>query len=224
MRVALADDSALLREGIARILADDGITVTAAVADGPTLLTHLAHRAADAPDLAILDIRMPPTFSDEGLRAARLIRQRHPGTAILLLSQHVQVGGVLDLFTRDAAGLGYLLKDRIIEIDDFLAAVRRTAAGGCAIDPAVVRALVERRGAAEALDALSERELEVLRLMAEGLSNSAIAGRIVISIRTVETHVASIFTKLGLLPTPEEHRRVRAVLLYLNPPGRLTAP
>ncbi|WP_250291137.1 response regulator transcription factor [Frankia sp. CiP1_Cm_nod1] len=142
--------------------------------------------------------------------------EHHPATAVLLLSQHVQVGGALDLFTADAGGLGYLLKDRIIEIDDFLASIRRIAAGGSVLDPIVIRALVERRAPASALAALSERERDVLGLMAQGLSNTAIAARLVVGLRTVETHVASVFTRLGLLPTPDEHRRVRAVVTYLN--------
>jgi len=216
MRVVLADDAVLLREGIHRILTDDGITVSAAVGDVDALLDHVA---AAAPDLAVIDIRMPPTFTDEGLRAARTVRERHPGTAVLLLSQHVQVGGALDLFTTDASGLGYLLKDRIIEIDDFLAAIRRVAAGGSVIDPIVIRALVERRSPTDTLGLLSDREREVLSLMAQGLSNPAIATRLFVGLRTIETHVASVFTKLGLLPTPDEHRRVRAVITYLNHSG-----
>nr|WP_041261589.1 response regulator transcription factor [Pseudofrankia inefficax] len=216
MRVVIADDAMLLREGVLRILADDQITVTGVVGDPESLLDHVAR---EAPDLAIVDIRMPPTFTDEGLRAARAIRADHPGTAVLLLSQHVQVGGALDLFTAGAGGLGYLLKDRVIEIDDFLAAVRRVAAGGSVVDPVVIRALVQRRSGLGAGATLSDRERDVLSLMAQGLSNGAIAARLVVSLRTVETHVASIFTKLGLLPTPEEHRRVRAVITYLNGPA-----
>ncbi|MBL7487755.1 response regulator transcription factor [Frankia sp. AgB1.9] len=216
MRVVIADDAVLLREGVLRILADDRITVTGVVGDPDSLLDHVAR---EAPDLAIVDIRMPPTFTDEGLRAARAIRADHPGTAVLLLSQHVQVGGALDLFTAGAGGLGYLLKDRVIEIDDFLAAVRRVAAGGSVVDPVVIRALVQRRSPLGAGATLSERERDVLSLMAQGLSNGAIAARLVVSLRTVETHVASIFTKLGLLPTAEEHRRVRAVITYLNGPA-----
>ncbi|WP_261574881.1 response regulator [Frankia gtarii] len=213
MRVVVADDAVLLREGILRILADDAITVTAVVGTAEALLDHVAEAA---PELAIVDIRMPPTFTDEGLRAARIIREHHPATAVLLLSQHVQVGGALDLFTADAGGLGYLLKDRIIDIDDFLAAVRRVAAGGSVLDPIVIRALVERRSPSGALAALSGREREVLSLMAQGLSNAAVAARLFVGLRTVETHVNSVFTKLGLPPTPDEHRRVRAVVAYLN--------
>jgi DNA-binding NarL/FixJ family response regulator len=213
MRVAIADDAVLLREGIGRILTDDAITVSAVVGDADALLAHVA---GTSPDLAIVDIRMPPTFTDEGLRAARAIRAHHPATAVLLLSQHVQVGGALDLFTADAGGLGYLLKDRIIEIDDFLASIRRIAAGGSVLDPIVIRALVERRSPGGALSALSGRERDVLSLMAQGLSNTAIAARLIVGLRTVETHVTSVFTKLGLLPTADEHRRVRAVITYLN--------
>ncbi|MDT3440285.1 response regulator transcription factor [Pseudofrankia sp. BMG5.37] len=214
-RVVVADDAVLLREGVLRILADDQITVTGVVGEPDSLLDHVAR---EAPDLAIVDIRMPPTFTDEGLRAARAIRATHPGTAVLLLSQHVQVGGALDLFSDGAGGLGYLLKDRVIEIDDFLAAVRRVAAGGSVVDPVVIRALVQRRSPVGTVATLSDREREVLSLMAQGLSNTAIAARLVVSLRTVETHVASIFTRLGLLPAADENRRVRAVITYLNAP------
>jgi DNA-binding NarL/FixJ family response regulator len=213
VRVVVADDSVLLREGVLRILTTDGLTASG-VGDAAALLDHVA---AQAPELAIVDIRMPPSFTDEGLRAARAIRTRHPATAVLLLSQHVQVGGALDLFVDDTGGgLGYLLKDRIIEIDDFLDAVRRVARGGSVLDPIVVRALIQRRSPADPLARLSDREREVLALMAHGLSNHGIAARLVLSLRTVESHVASVFTGLGLLPAQDEHRRVQAVVTYLK--------
>jgi DNA-binding NarL/FixJ family response regulator len=208
----VADDSVLLREGLVRLLAEDGIDVVAVAHDESSALEAVA---ATNPDMVVLDVRMPPTFSDEGIRAARQIRADRPEIALLLLSQHVHVGGALELFERDRGGLGYLLKDRVIEIDGFLDAVRRVAAGGSVVDPAIVAALVSRRDPAQPLDVLTERELDVLSLMAEGLSNRAVAARLVLSLRTVETHVNNVFLKLGLGPTTEEHRRVRAVVTYL---------
>jgi len=213
MRVVLADDALLLREGLQRILVADGFDVVAAVGDGPALLSAVT---AEQPDLAIVDVRMPPTFTDEGIHAARQIRKDHPEVGVLLLSQHVHVGGALELFQANAQGLGYLLKDRVLEIDDFLSAVRRVGSGGSAMDPIVIQALVQRNANDDPLADLSDREREVLALMAEGVSNPAIAQRLVVSPRTVETHVASIFAKLGLIPTTEEHRRVRAVVTYLQ--------
>lgn len=213
MRVAVADDAVLLRAGLGRILAEDGFDVVGAVGDVDSLLDCIEQTR---PDLAIVDVRMPPTFTDEGIRAAKEIRARFPGVGVLLLSQHVHAGGALELFQADAEGLGYLLKDRVLEIDEFLSAVRRVGNGGTAVDPLVVRALVQRGASPNPLGALSDRELEVLAAMAEGLSNGAIADRLVVSPRTVETHVNSVFTKLGLLPTAAEHRRVRAVVTYLQ--------
>ncbi|HWG72461.1 MAG TPA: response regulator transcription factor [Acidimicrobiales bacterium] len=209
----MADDAVLLREGLVRILAEDDLEVVGAVGDVDALLACVDHTR---PDLAIIDVRMPPTFTDEGVRAAREIRERYPTMGVLLLSQHVHAGGALRLFDSDAGGLGYLLKDRVLEIDEFLSAVRRVGTGGTAVDPLVIAALVRRGAPDTPLAVLSDREREVLSMMAEGLSNAAIAERLVVGQRTVETHINSIFTKLGLLPTAVEHRRVRAVVTYLQ--------
>jgi serine/threonine-protein kinase len=212
VRVVVADDSVLLREGLVRILGDDGLDVVGVAHDASSTLDVVA---AKGPDLLVLDVRMPPTFTDEGVQVARQLRLAGPTPAVLLLSQHVHVGGALELFDHENGGLGYLLKDRVIDIDVFLEAVRRVAAGGSAIDPIIVKALVTRRDPSRPLDGLTERELDVLALMAEGLSNAAIAARLVVSLRTVETHVNNVFQKLDLAPTREEHRRVRAVVTYL---------
>lgn len=212
MRVIVADDSLLVREGVARILRDEGFDIVGLAHDADTALAAVA---ATRPDLIMLDVRMPPTFTDEGVRVAREVRESQPSTAVLLLSQHVHVGGALGLFENDHGGLGYLLKDRVIEIDGFLDAVRRVAAGGSVIDPMIVQALVTRRDPEQPLDVLTARELEVLALMAQGMSNAAVAARLVVSVRTVETHVNNVFLKLDLVPTSEEHRRVRAVVTYL---------
>ncbi len=212
MRIVVADDSALRTEGLARILSDDGHEIVGLAHDDQTALATVA---ATAPDLIVLDVRMPPSFSDEGIRVARELRHTHLGTGVLLLSQHVHLGGALELFKHDQGGLGYLLKDRVIDIDGFLDAVRRVAEGGSVIDPLIVQALVKRQDPAQPLDELTARELDVLTLMAEGMSNAAIAARLVVSIRTVETHVNNVFLKLDLPPTTREHRRVRAVVTYL---------
>jgi DNA-binding NarL/FixJ family response regulator len=212
MRVVVADDSALLTEGLTRILGDDGHDIVGIAQDEPTALACVADQM---PDLIVLDVRMPPHFSDEGIRVARTLRQTHRDTGVLLLSQHVHLGGALELFKHDHGGLGYLLKDRVIEIDGFLDAVRRVAEGGSVIDPLIVQALVTRQDPAQPLDELTARELDVLALMAEGLSNAAIAARLVVSVRTVETHVNNVFLKLDLPPTTEQHRRVRAVVTFL---------
>lgn len=212
MRVVVADDSALLTEGLTRILGDDGHEIVAVANDEQTALEAVAETS---PDLIVLDVRMPPNFGDEGIRVARELRRDQPAIGVLLLSQHVHVGGALELFEHDRGGLGYLLKDRVIEIDGFLDAVRRVGGGGSVIDPLIVRALVTRQDPARPLDELTARELEVLTLMAEGLSNAAVAARLVVSIRTVETHVNNVFLKLDLPPTTEEHRRVRAVVTFL---------
>lgn len=210
MRVVVADDSALLREGLTRILANEGHDVVGAAADAETALQAVRDTS---PDLIVLDVRMPPTFTDEGIEVARQVRTT---TAVLLLSQHVHVGGAVELFEQDPAGLGYLLKDRVIEIDAFLEAVQRVGQGGSVIDPVVVKALMKRRGPTHPLEVLTARELEVLSLMAEGLSNVAVAARLVLSERTVETHVNNVFLKLGLQPSTSDHRRVRAVVAYLS--------
>ena len=213
MRVVLADDSVLLREGIARLLEETGFDVVGQ-ADNPEQL--LLKVRSYSPDVAIVDIRMPPSYTDEGLRAAREIRERHPGTGVLVLSQYVEPAYAMELLGENAEGVGYLLKDRVSDVDEFAAAVRRVAEGGSALDPAVVSQLVGRRRRDDPLDELTPREREVLELMAEGRSNQAIAERLVITLRAVEKHVTSIFAKLRLPATSEDHRRVLAVLTYLR--------
>ena len=210
----VVDDSALIREGVARILVDDGIDVVATLSssDGLTDAVDRTH-----PDIVILDIRMPPDFGNEGIRAAHDLRQRMPAVGVLLLSQHLDTHSAWELFRDDRGGLGYLLKDRVLDIDDFLASVRRVAAGGTALDPQVVKQLVSlSRSTSDLRTTLTDREREVLGLMAEGLANPAIAERLTVGLRTVETHVNRVFTKLGLLPEGQEHRRVAAVLAYLR--------
>ena len=213
MRVILADDSILLREGVARLLSDAGFAVVAQVGDAEELLTAVA---ADPPDVAITDIRMPPTHTDEGLRAAHRIRAEHPGVGVLVLSQYVETDYAVDLVADGAGGLGNLLKDRVANVQEFTDAVRRIGAGGSVIDPEVVSRLVGRARQANPLDALSEREREVLALMAEGRSNQAISERLFLSAKTVEGHVRNIFTKLNLSSAPDDHRRVLAVLTFLR--------
>jgi len=193
-----------------QILTEDGHEVIDAVGSGPDLVVAAA---TGRPDVIIADVRMPPDHTDDGIRAARQIRRARPSQAIVLLSQYVQATAAMDLFQDNPAGLGYLLKDRVLQIDDFLDAVRRVAAGGTAMDPGVVAQLVGRGGS---LDALTEREHDVLALMAEGLSNTGIGARLHVGVRTVETYTNGVFTKLGLYPHNEEHRRVKAVLAYLN--------
>ena len=213
MRVALADDSILLREGVARLLADAGFAVTAQAGDAEELLASVR---ADPPDVAVTDIRMPPTHTDEGLRAAHQIRSEFPDVGVLVLSQFVETDYAMQLVSEGAAGLGYLLKDRVTNVQEFTDSVRRVAAGGSVIDPEVVTRLVGKARQASPLDALSDREKEVLALMAEGRSNQAISESMFLSEKTVEGHVRSIFSKLDLLPTPDDHRRVLAVLTYLR--------
>ena len=213
MRVVIADDSALLREGVARILADDGFEIVAQAKDADELV-HAVRR--ENPDVAIVDVRMPPTHTDEGARAAREIRETRPEVGVLVLSQVVEAAHALALFSERAEGFGYLLKDRVLEIDDFLDAVRRVARGGTAIDPDVIAQLVGRRRDDDPLEDLSPREREVLGLMAEGLSNGGICRRLFLSPKTVEAHVKSIFTKLRLDAAPDDHRRVLAVLKFLE--------
>jgi DNA-binding NarL/FixJ family response regulator/class 3 adenylate cyclase len=213
VRVVLADDSVLLREGIARLLEDAGFEV---VAQGGTADDLLRHVGMHKPDVALVDIRMPPTQTDEGLRAAQEIRERWPDTGVLVLSQYVEPAYAMELLGENAEGVGYLLKDRVSDVDEFAAAVRRVAEGGSALDPAVVSQLVGRRRRDDPLDELTPREREVLELMAEGRSNQAIAERLVITLRAVEKHVTSIFSKLRLPATAEDHRRVLAVLTYLG--------
>ena len=213
MRVVIAEDAALMREGLIRLLEDRGHQVCAAVADGDALLDAVAeHR----PDVAVVDIRMPPTHTDEGLQAARRIRERFPNVGVLVLSQYVEPAYAMELLQESAEGVGYLLKDRVADVDEFAGAVRRVAQGGSALDPTVISQLVGRRRSDDPLDTLSAREREVLELMAEGLSNSAIAARMFLTDRGVEKHVTSIFQKLRLPVAAETHRRVLAVVAFLQ--------
>jgi DNA-binding NarL/FixJ family response regulator len=214
LRLVLADDSLLLREGIARLLVEAGFDVVGQAGTAPALLSEVR---AHHPDVAIIDIRMPPTHTDEGLQAADAIRAEH-GTAvgILVLSQYVETTFALRLVADGVGGVGYLLKDRVDDLDDFSDAIRRIAKGGSVIDPEVVAQLVGRRRARVPLDDLTEREREVLALMAEGRSNQAICDRLFLAPKTVEAHIANIFSKLELLPAPDDHRRVLAVLAHLR--------
>jgi DNA-binding NarL/FixJ family response regulator/class 3 adenylate cyclase len=213
LRAVIADDSALLREGLARLLEEAGIEVVGQARNADELLLKVR---SYRPDVAIVDIRMPPTQTDEGIQAARAIRARHPQTGVLVLSQHVAHTYAVELLGESAEGLGYLLKDRVADVEEFTAAVRRVAEGGSALDPLVVAELVGRSRSADPVERLSKREREVLELMAEGRSNQAIGQRLFISPRAVEKHVTSIFTKLGLPAAPEDHRRVLAVLTFLD--------
>ena len=210
MRVVIAEDQALLREGLARLFRDGGHHVVAALRDADHLLDTIAH---EQPDLAVIDIRMPPTFTDEGARAAHSIKQLHPGVGVLLLSQHIETAHAVNLVA--LGGFGYLLKDRVLEVGEFLATAERVAAGGSALDPMVVANLVAPVDSGP-VGRLSERERGVLELMAQGLTNTAIANRLVVSERTVEAHVRHILTKLDITDSEDGHRRVRAVLAYLN--------
>ena len=213
VRVVVADDSMLLREGLVRLLTEAECEVVAAVADAPTFLAAVdEHR----PDVAVVDVRMPPTMTDDGLRAAVEARSRHPELGVLMLSAYIE-RSYADVLLSDGRGrVGYLLKDRVADVGEFLAAVRRVADGGAAIDPEVVAQLLGRRRRADPLAALSPRELDVLTLMAEGRSNAAIAERLVITDGAVEKHISSIFGKLGLAAAGDDHRRVLAVLAYLR--------
>lgn len=213
MRVVIAEDSVLLREGLRSLLENAGIEV---VATGENAEELLAIVDDHHPDLAVVDVRMPPSFTDEGLQAALEIRRRLPETAILVLSQYVEERYAVDLIGAGAEGVGYLLKDRVAEVGDFLASLRRVAGGGTAIDPEVVSQLVQRRRTEDTLDRLTSRELDVLGLMAEGRSNTAIADNLDVSLGGVEKHISSIFMKLDLPPAPDDHRRVLAVLTYLQ--------
>jgi DNA-binding NarL/FixJ family response regulator len=213
VRVVVADDAVLLREGIVRLLDEWGFEVVGQAGDADDLLRKVG---AHKPDVAIVDIRMPPTNTDDGLRAALEIRSRHPETGVLVLSQYVEEGYALDLVGDSAGGVGYLLKDRVADVERFVDAVRRVADGGSALDPEVVSQLLGRARREDPLAELTPREREVLELMAEGRSNAAIAEQLVVTERAVEKHVTSIFTKLDLTPAPEDHRRVLAVLAFLR--------
>jgi DNA-binding NarL/FixJ family response regulator len=213
VRVVIGEDSALFREGLARLLVDVGHEVVAKAGDAPALVEAVD---ATGPDLAIIDVRMPPDLTDDGARAARQIRAAHPGLGIVLLSQHVETRHSVELVS--SGRFGYLLKDRVFDVDDFLDALRRVAAGGSALDPEVVARLIGGHRADDPLASLTAREREVLALMAEGRTNVGIARRLWLTERTVETHVGSILAKLGLATSDEDHRRVLAVLLYLGRP------
>jgi DNA-binding NarL/FixJ family response regulator len=213
VRVVIAEDLALLRDGLTRLLRDNGFEVVAAVQDGDALIHSVM---LEEPDIAIVDIRLPPTFRDEGLRAALEARQRRPQTAILVVSQYVEHTYATELLADERGGIGYLLKDRIMDVDDFVEAVRRVAGGGTALDPKVVSELFSRRTSDGPLEQLTPRELEVLARMAEGRSNAGIAEALVLSVGAVEKHIASIFGKLRLPPAESDHRRVLAVLTYLQ--------
>ncbi|MFC4997396.1 response regulator [Dactylosporangium cerinum] len=213
MRVVVADDAVLLREGLVRLLTESGHTVVAAVGDGPSLVEAVVeHR----PDVAIVDVRMPPSHTDEGLRAAVEARRQVPGTPILVLSQYVEVSYADDLLADRAGAVGYLLKDRVSDVADFLDGMQRVATGATVLDPEVVGQLLVRRRRDDPLRSLTPREREVLGLMAEGRSNTAIARKLVVTDGAVEKHVKNIFTKLDLPPDDEQHRRVLAVLTYLQ--------
>jgi len=213
MRVVVADDSVLLREGVVRLLTENGFDVVGQAGDAEDLIRKVrAHK----PDVAVVDIRMPPTNTDDGLRAALEIRAELPETGVLVRSQCVEEGYALDLVGDSAGGVGYLLKDRVTDVDRFVDSVRRVADGGSALDPEVVSQLVGRARRDDPLEELTPREREVLELMAEGRSNNAIAEHMVVTERAVEKHVTSIFGKLGLAPAPEDHRRVLAVLAFLR--------
>jgi len=215
VRVVIADDSLLIRDGLASLLRDAGVDVIAQTASADDLLLKIA---SYQPDVAIIDVRMPPTHTDEGLRAAEEIRRRYPDVGILILSQHVEVGIATRLLSETAAGIGYLLKDRVTNLEDFTAALRRVAEGGSALDPQVVTQLLTKgRRADDPLNLLTPREREVIELVAEGRSNKGIGERLVITERAVQKHVTSIFMKLDLQQSDDDHRRILAVLAYMRP-------
>ena len=213
MRVVIAEDSVLLREGLERLLAENDFDVVGSCTTSEDLLLKVR---SYSPDVAIVDIRLPPTHNDEGMQAALEIRARHPSTAVLVLSQYVEVGLAMKLLADSAEGAGYLLKDRISDVEDFVNAVRRVAEGGSAIDPIIVSTLLSRRRSIDPFVELTPREREVLELMAEGRSNQGLADKLVISLRAVEKYVSSIFGKLGLPSSGSDSRRVLAVLVYLR--------
>jgi DNA-binding NarL/FixJ family response regulator len=213
VRVVLAEDSVLLREGVARILDEAGFEVVGQAGNADELMLKVR---SYSPDVAIVDIRMPPTHTDEGLRAAQEIREKHPTVGVLVLSQYVEATYAMELLAESAEGVGYLLKDRVSDVNEFADAVRRVGEGGSALDPTIVSQLVGRRRRDDPIDTLTPREREVLGLMAEGRSNSGIAEQLVVTERAVEKHVTSIFQKLRLPAASEDHRRVLAVLAYLR--------
>jgi DNA-binding NarL/FixJ family response regulator len=221
VRVVIADDSALMREGIATLLGRAGVDVAAQAASAEELLREVSEHE---PDVAIIDIRMPPTFTDEGLRAAHEIRARHPRIGIVILSQYVETGTATRLLAESPERLGYLLKDRVSDVEDFAGTLRRVVAGGSALDPEVVAALLGDRRHAGPLDALTAREREALALVAEGRSNKGIGERLEISERAVQKHVTSIFAKLGLAEDDDDNRRILAVLAYLRPRAAAGTP
>jgi DNA-binding NarL/FixJ family response regulator len=213
MRVVIAEDSVLLREGLSRLLIESGFDVVAAVGDGEAVLRMVdEHR----PDVVVLDVRMPPTHTDEGLRAALVIRRQWPDVAVLVFSQYVEERYATELLAGETRGVGYLLKDRVADVVEFVDALRRVAAGGTVLDPEVVAQLLARGRRSHPLDKLTPREREVLALISEGRSNAAVAAQLVVGEGAVEKHVSSIFTKLGLMPAESDHRRVLAVLRYLE--------
>ncbi|HEU4356336.1 MAG TPA: response regulator transcription factor [Actinomycetota bacterium] len=217
MRVAVADDAVLFREGLARLLGDAGFEVVGQAADADELLTLIRAAPADRiPEVAVIDIRMPPTHTTEGLAAAAAIREEYPGIGVLVLSQYVETEHAMDLLADGTGGTGYLLKDRVADLETFRDSVRRVGEGGSAVDPEVIAQLVRRQRAPDPVAELTDREREVLALMAEGRSNRAIATELWLSEKTVEAHVRAIFTKLGLAPAADENRRVLAVLAFLR--------
>jgi DNA-binding NarL/FixJ family response regulator len=213
VRVVLADDTMLLREGVALLLREAGFDVVGQAGDADELVDAVA---AHAPDVAIVDLRMPPTHTDEGLQAALRIRAAHPGVGVLVLSNHADVGLAMKLLESGAEGIGYMLKDRVADLEDIADAIRRVAAGGSALDPTIVSQLLDRRRERGPLDEITPREREVLELMAEGRSNQGIAERLDISERAVQKHVTAIFAKLGIAAGTDDHRRVLAVLAFLR--------
>ena len=213
MRVIVADDAVILREGLARLLTETGFEVVGLAGDADELLDQVERYK---PDVAIVDIRMPPTHTDEGLRAAKTIRERHPEVGILVLSQHVHAGYAIELLTAGTLGVGYLLKERVSDLTELAASVRRVGSGGSVLDPVVVSQLVDRRRVDDPLAGLTAREREVLALMAEGRSNRAIAERLFVTEHTIEKHVKNIFETLRLASSPDDHRRVLAVVTFLS--------
>ncbi len=221
MRVILADDAALVRQGLARLLEDNGFEVVAELGDADQLVECVSRLD---PDVVVVDVRMPPTHTVEGLRAAIEIKHHHPHVGVMVLSQHLETRYAVQLLSSETGGVGYLLKERVSDIAEFADALRRVAGGGSAVDPEMVHRLLERRLHRSPVDPLSPREREVLALLAEGRSNQAIAQDLYINAKTVESHVAAIFTKLGLLPQPADHRRVLAALTHLQSRDRDLGP